>query len=183
MTQNKTKTEAAPMVFEIKDQDFIRKAHMLAARKGRKDVDQFMAELLVKVARRAVGLEKDLNVEEVAEQLECHRNTVRNYYNAGKFPNAYHRTPRLLLVPQKDVDALKKSIATATSHLATGAKVPRINVKYPIKDMTVGDSFIAPFEKRYSIRSLLSAEKSDFPQKQFVTRELNRGRLAVYRTA
>jgi hypothetical protein len=113
MALQKTQSGLDAMTFKITDGDFIRKAVKLAARKGRTDVKEFITELMLKIARRTVGLDKDLTVGEVAQQLECHTNTVKNYHKNRRFPNAYYRTPRLLLIPQKDVEALKKERAAA----------------------------------------------------------------------
>jgi excisionase family DNA binding protein len=56
--------------------------------------------------------EPDLTVQEVAEQLKIHPETVRVWLRQQLFPNAYRLPGRAgWRVPQGDIEALKKEVA------------------------------------------------------------------------
>jgi excisionase family DNA binding protein len=52
---------------------------------------------------------RDLKVQEVAQRMGTHAETIRRWLRAGKFPHAYQISNRYgWRIPEADVDALRR---------------------------------------------------------------------------
>jgi len=94
------------ITIQLTDPKLVRKLEQ-AARRDKQTLDTWFSAKIEHHARAALGLADDLTMGEVAIRLNCHLNTVKNYLKAGRFPNAYWRSPRACRIPVRDVEALK----------------------------------------------------------------------------
>ena len=99
---------AVVIPLQITDPALIAAAQEEAARIGRRDWRIFLKETAERGARAILGLEADLTIQEAARQLSIHYNTVQNYRRAGHFPGAYYLSNRRIMIPMREVLAMKE---------------------------------------------------------------------------
>jgi len=91
--------------FTLKDPKFVSQIERAAKKAKAQDVAAYTVDLLIKCTRKALGLDGDLTVNEVAQRLNCHPNTVRNYIKMDRLA-AYYPSARCLRIPLASVEAL-----------------------------------------------------------------------------
>jgi excisionase family DNA binding protein len=89
----------------LKDPKLVSHIERSAKKAKAQDVAAHAIDLLIKSARKALGLDGDLTVSEVAQRLNCHPNTVRNYIRTDRL-GAYYPSARCLRIPLASVEAL-----------------------------------------------------------------------------
>jgi hypothetical protein len=97
------------LTVKITDPALIRRIRQDARSNGT-DIDNpaWLEHVITKCGRQHFGLDRDLSVTDVATRLGCCRNTVKNYFRAGRFPKGYYRANGLreIRIPLADVEAL-----------------------------------------------------------------------------
>lgn len=93
--------------YQLRDQEIISKIIKVAEARGEKDWRGFARRTFETALKVALGIEADLTPKEVAQELKVHQNTVKRYLSSGRFPNAYWINQRKVLIPHRDVAALK----------------------------------------------------------------------------
>lgn len=92
--------------YRLRDPEVISKIQQVAASQGARDWRKFARTVFESALARALG-ENDMTPKEIATELNVHRNTVLRYIRTGVFPGAYWINARKVLVPHKEVAALK----------------------------------------------------------------------------
>lgn len=100
------------ITIQLTDPKLIRKLEQ-AAKRDKQTLQTWLPAKLENWAKAVNGLSDDLTKGEAAQMLGCHLNTVTNYLKAGRFPNAYWRSPRACRIPLRDVEALKNNTLAA----------------------------------------------------------------------
>lgn len=104
-------TQSNGFTVTVSDPALLRKMQR-AARTEKTDFNNpaWLAYAVTKCCREHYGLDADLTIADVAGRLNCHRNTVKNYFHQGRFPNAYYRSNgiRAIRIPLVDVLALSE---------------------------------------------------------------------------
>ena len=91
------------MKYEITDQRLINKAKL----KYGKDWQSQMLEALDRCVSQAVGINADLKPRQAAGLMGVSLMTIRRYIAKGEFPGAYWVNARKVLIPLRDIEAIK----------------------------------------------------------------------------
>ena len=94
--------------YQLRDQEVIGKIIKVAQARGEKDWRGFARRTFDTALKAALGIEVEMTPKEVAGELGVHRNTVKRYLRAGRFPHAYWINARRVRIPYRDVAALKE---------------------------------------------------------------------------
>lgn len=94
--------------YQLRDKELIGKIAKVAEARGEKDWRKFARRTFDTALKAALGMEADMTPKEVAAELKVHQNTVKRYLSAGRFPGAYWINQRKVMIPHRDVVALKE---------------------------------------------------------------------------
>ena len=95
------------MKYEITDQRLINKAKL----KYGKGWMEELQKLVIKSARQVLGLDADVAPKDAAGLMGVSLMTIRRYIAKGEFPGAYWVNARKVLIPLRDIEAIRNRTA------------------------------------------------------------------------